>query len=83
MVKVSFYAGINSFSPFKNDLYVRRNEFSSFKWRFYSHKDYLCPFFLEKNVEEWPLQYEIVNRDSGKSCFKFELNVETGKITYL
>lgn len=38
---------------------------------------------LEKNGEEWSYQCEIVNRDGSKSCFKFELNVETGKITYL
>lgn len=38
---------------------------------------------LAKNEELWSYQCEIVNRDGSKSHFKFELNVETGKITYL
>lgn len=38
---------------------------------------------LEKKGQIWSYRYNIVNEDGSKSEFKFNLNVETGEVTYL
>lgn len=38
---------------------------------------------LEKRESVWKYRCDIVNRDGSKSNFKFELNIEDGKMTYL
>lgn len=38
---------------------------------------------LEKKGQIWSYRYNIVNEDVSKSEFKFNLNVETGEVTYL